>query len=569
MAQKKIFLFLCFLISQSCFLAAQFDNLSFDRVSAKYGLPNVYIKDIFEDHYGFLWFGTREGIFRYDGYEFKAYRHDVKDSTTLSNPNINMVVEDQDGWIWIGTNNGLNLLDRRTGKSQRFLPAPRNETTSKINNLIRKVFEDSRGNLWVAATSKMNMYRFDKSAKTFIATHQVDNPEGQHFVRSYFEDSKGQVWAGTNNGLLKLNPGDFTFQHILPDPNPQSENNQIITGICEAEDGSFWLATKTGLINWNQETYELKKDFLPAELNNIQINFITPDQKGNLWLALNNNGLVVFDPKENRYNHFVYQENQTKSLNNNVVTCILEDQFQNIWVDESGISKIRLDNSGFELFFNKGDDGNNSNYVTRVMRDSRGTIWTKTPEGIYSIEKGKTHGKKIEELSKNTQGIGWDWFLEDYLGGIWFSISGDGIYRQKKGDPVFRKMPFGDTLSKVGIFKMAIDAKDPHVFWIGTTVGLCRLNWKTLEKHWYRPMDDLPEISSDRFTIFEQYGEDEIWLYYTYSNSLGRFDKNSNKFELFLPDPANKAVLEGDIKDIAIGKDENIWICKFIRLDQL
>ncbi len=107
---------------------------------------------------------------------------------------------------------------------------------------------------------------------------------------------------------------------------------------------------------------------------------------------------------------------------------------------------------------------------------------------------------------------------------------------------------------------MVIDNKDKNVFWLGTTLGLCRLNWKTHERRWYKPKDALPEISSNRFTIFEQYGENEIWLYYTYSNSLGRYDKNNGNFELFLPDPENKAVLEGDIKDIAIGKDGNIWI---------
>ena len=198
--------------------------------------------------------------------------------------------------------------------------------------------------------------------------------------------------------------------------------------------------------------------------------------------------------------------------------------------------------------------------------DYKGTIWTKTPEGIFAIEKGQTQGEKVEELSRHTQGLGWDWFLEDHEGGVWFSVSGDGIYRRGVNDNVFKKMPLGDSLSKVGIFKMLIDKKDKEVFWIGTTLGLCRLNWKTSERRWYQPMNDVPEISSNRFTIFEQYGENEIWMYYTYSNSLGKFDKISGKFELFLPDPDNKAVLEGDIKDIAIGEDGNIWIANLYGL---
>ncbi len=457
MHRMKYFIFLFFFICQYTFLNAQFENVNFDRVSAKYGLPNGYIKDIHEDKYGFLWFGTREGIFRYDGYEFKAYRHDVRDSTTMSNPNVNEICETRNGEIWVGTNNGLNLLDRRTGKFQRYLPAPRNETTTKINNLIRKVFEDSRGNLWLASVSRKNMLRFDRTSKQFIKTHQEGNPETQHYVRSFFEDSNGTVWAGTSKGLLKLNPGDSTFQHLLPDPDPKSENNKIIAGICEDVYGSFWLATKAGLVNWNPETNAIKKGFLPPELEGNQINYLILDKKGNLWLALRNNGLAVYDIKQNRFNHFKYQANRTKSLNNNSVTRILEDRFQNIWVGtENGISKIRLDNSGFELFLNEGGDGNISNNIARVMRGSKGTIWTKTPEGIYAIEKGNTYGKKIEKLSRSTLGLGWDWFLEDHEGGIWFSVSGDGIYKREVNKQVFNKIHFGDTLSSVGILKWSL-----------------------------------------------------------------------------------------------------------------
>ena len=369
MDQIRHTIILFFFICSYNYLAAQFDNVSFDRVSAKYGLPNGYIKDIFEDQFGFLWFGTREGVFRYDGYEFKAYRHDVRDSTTMSNPNVNDICEDRSGGIWVGTNNGLNLLDRRTGKFQRFLPAPRNETTSKIYNLIRRVFEDSRGNLWLASSSKWKMLRFDKTSNQFISAFLKDDPEARFFIRCYFEDRKGNVWAGTNTGLLKLNPGDTTFQHLLPDPDPKSENNKTITGICEAVDGSFWMATKAGLINWNPETHEIKKGFLPSRLKGITINFLMLDSQGNPWLALNNNGLGVYDIGQKKFNQFIYQANQTKSLNNNSVTQILEDQFKNIWVGtQNGISKIRLDNSGFELFQNEGGDGNISNNIARVLR---------------------------------------------------------------------------------------------------------------------------------------------------------------------------------------------------------
>ncbi len=569
-AARNLFLSLTFSLAfvfHAALVHAQTGPVDFERVSAWYGYPNSFIEDIKEDRFGFLWFGTNEGLFRYDGYEFKVYRHDVRDSTTLSSPNIKDICETRNGELWIGTNYGLNFLDRRTGKFQRFLPEPRNQPTTKSTNLIRNVFEDSRGNLWLASLSAKNMLRFDRRSKQFIPTREAGKPDAKHFIRVFFEDRHGTVWAGTSYGLLKLNPGDSTFQHILPDPDPESENNKLIEQLCEASDGSFWLATKAGLINWNPDTKAIKNSFLPADIENPAIIALILDRKGNPWFAFDNNGLGVYDIQQKQFNHYKYEANRNKSLNTNTVSCLFEDRFQNIWIGTgNGISKIRRDHSGFELFFNIGVDGNIANLITRVMRDSKGTIWTKTPEGIYAIEKGKSQGKKIEELPLPDPGGGGDWFLEDHNGNIWFSISGKGLYRRAANEKTFQKVYFGDTLSRAAIFKMAIDPKDKAIFWIGTALGLCRLNWKTSERRWYEPMQDIPEITSNRFIIFDQYGDDEIWAYYTYSNSLGRFDKRTGKFELFRPDSVNRAVLEGVIKDIAIGKDGNIWIANLYGL---
>ncbi|MBI1225324.1 MAG: response regulator [Bacteroidetes bacterium] len=535
--------------------------MNFERVSVNEGLPNSYIYDIKEDRFGFLWFAVDEGLFRYDGYEFKAYRHNVHDSTSLSSTNVHWVCEARDGELWIGTGHGLNLLDRRTGKVQRYLPGARNDTKTKINNYIRRVFEDSRGNFWLASVSTKNMLRFDGQTKAFIPTKEADNPESRHFIRAFLEDQLGKVWASTNYGLLKLNEGDSTFVHILPHPDSTSDFNKLITGICEATDGSFWLATTGGLANWNPETNTILTDFLPKELKGIQLSYLILDHKGNPWFGLVDNGLGFYDIGQKRFTHFKYRPNWTNSLNNDNVTCIYEDRFQQIWVGtKNGFCKVRLDDSGFEWFMNEGGEGNIANNITGVFRDSEGTIWTKTPEGVYAIESGHTYGKKIEELPYPIFGVGYDWFLEDYEGGKWFSVSGDGIYRRPPNEKVFHKIPLDSTFEKVGIIRMVIDNRDKNVFWLGTTDGLCKFNWKTHQMDWYRPLDDLTEIANNRIVIFEQFGEDEIWVYYTISNSLGRFDKKTGKFNLYLPSPEEGAVLEGVIKDMEIGKDGNIWI---------
>ena len=559
MHRIKLSIILFLLVLQSKPLTAQFDNVHFERTSIKHGLPNGYIREIFEDHFGFLWFGTREGIFRYDGYEFKAFRHDVMDSTTLSHPNVNGILEDGDDNIWVATSNGLNRLDRRTGKFKRYYPLSKEKATIKSDNHVRKIYLDRKDNLWLAW--KRNLLRFDRETEQFTTIYQKGDSTADHFIRSFYEDREGTLWAGTTIGLLRLAEGDSSFQYLLPDPEKDSDNNKYIASICEDAEGALWMGTQGGLVHWNPETKELKKDILPPEWRNHPVNYVTTDSNHNVWLALELNGLGVFNTAQKHFYHYKHQPNENNSLNDDNVTRILEDNFQNIWVaTHNGISKIRRDNSGFELIQNKMGDVNSANNVNRVMQDSRGVIWFKAQTGYYKLERGHSYGERIEGLPENTPGISWDWFLEDHEGGIWFSFSGEGLYRKGPNEEDFKRVDLGEPFPRASVFRMAFDLSDKDYIWLGTNYGLCLLNWKTLEQTWFQPKDDLPEIAANSISIFEQFGTDEIWLYYSYSGSMGCFNKKTGTFSLLHLTPKERIALEGDIKDIVIGKDGNLWL---------
>ena len=565
MNQIKYILLFYFFIGLFPVVSAQFDYVRFERVSAQYGLPNGHIKDIIEDQFGFLWFGTREGIFRYDGYEFKAYRHDIRDSTSLSHPDVNSITEDRNGEIWIATSDGLCLLDRRTEHFQRFYPVPKDDPDAKRHNNINNIIEDQSGNILLNVRRKL--LQFNRDNNSFASIQEKDQPKRTYFIRSFYKDEQNTIWAGTTNGLLKILPEDSTFIRVTPQFNSQRKFNYYVSGICSGGDGSLWFGTNKGIMKWNYETNEIENGFLPSTLSESPINYIFKDSKGNIWVAIHDNGLGVYDIKNQQFYHFKHKANEINSLNNNSVTQIYEDRFQNIWVGTiNGISKLRLDNSGFKLLQNEGTDGNISNNVVRVIQDHKGTIWTKTYEGIYRIDKGETTGIKLDDFPEPPTGLGWDWFLEDDEGGVWLSVSKHGLYRKGPNTDSFEKMNYGDSLSSVGYYRILLDQKDKDVLWLGTTLGLCRLNWKTAKRQWYFPKNDLPQLASNRIAIFEQYGDDQIWMYYTYAHSIGSFDKNKGTFDLHLPPPEKKMVLEGHMKDIAIGADGNVWLASLYGL---
>ena len=538
---------------------AQVDQMHVERLSAAYGLPNGAIKDIIQDRYGFLWFATREGIFRYDGYEFEAYRHDVHDSTSLSHPNVNDLYEDDDGNLWIGSSNGLNLLDRRTKTFQRFYPAPDNEIKTKILNTVNHITSDRGGNLWLGTNP--NMLLFDKSIKQFSPVISKVNPSVSFRINCFFKDQQQNIWAGTSRGLLKMNAGEGQFQLLIPGLESSTETNTEIIDIQQDQQGTLWIATRNDLLKWlpNQEKWE--RIPMPKNLDRIPINAMILDAQDNVWLGIDENGLVVYNIGSKNFHHFRQRINQINSLNNNTVTCLLQDSYSNIWVGtENGICKISLDNSGFKLLQNEPADGHPANNIFRVYRDRTGTTWTKTPTGIYKIDPGQEQGEIVPVFGENLPGLGWDWFLEDNEGGLWFSVSRSGLYRKSPGASKFKKWNIPDSISNSGIYKMVLDIKDDHIIWLGTGIGLCRLNWKTLEHKWFRPREAIPEVSSNRVTIFEQFEEDDIWMYYTISNCIGRFNKRTQQFNVFFPPTGKESVLKGDIKDIAIGKDGNLWL---------
>ncbi|GJM32510.1 MAG: hybrid sensor histidine kinase/response regulator [Saprospiraceae bacterium] len=545
-------------------MSAQFDKLRFERISVNQGLPNCAIEEAIEDHFGFLWFATCEGLFRYDGYQFKAYRHDVMDSTSLSNPYVQSLIEDREGNIWVGTANGLDLLDRRTGKFQRFKPFPADKET-KIRNQVWKIFEDSRENLWVS--SNRSMLRFDKTKKQFVKITPKENFNNTHFITAFLEDHQGIIWSGTSNGLLKLNVADADFQHLLPDPNANSLYNKRIDCLLEEKQGSFLLGTKGGLIRWHAQTKTFEKTFLPPELESLPVDYLLKDSQGNIWVSFDEKGMGVYDIRLQKFNYFVYEANQFNSLSNNKVFCILEDKFRNIWVGTAnGVCKIKLDNSGFHLHQNDTGFDNNSNQIIRVLQDQAGTIWSKTPEGVFKIQKSELKGKKVEIIQDTAEYTVGSWFWEDPNGGIWTSVEHSGIYRLIAGQQNFKRVPLGDTLSQAVVYKMVADNADKNLVWLGTSVGLCKLNLTTYKRNWYIPTNDISDAASNKVAIFEQYGSDEIWLYYTYFNSLGRFDKKTEKFEQFRPGPEQQKILEGAVKDIVISADGNIWLATLFGL---
>ncbi len=226
-------LFLVLIACAAVPIRAQQPALRFGHFTRDHGLSHNTVNTILEDHIGFMWFGTYDGLNRYDGNTFTRYRNDSQDPYSLSHNVVRTLLEDREQVLWIGTEDGLNRYDRAR---DTFILYRNEETdhTSVSNNLVYALYEDREGELWIGTYWGLN--RFDRDTQTFVR-YSIDeqNPErdsSQPQIRALTGDSQGYLWIGTTAaGLKRLDPKTGALVHYLHDKADPGSISQMTSGL--------------------------------------------------------------------------------------------------------------------------------------------------------------------------------------------------------------------------------------------------------------------------------------------------------------------------------------------------
>ncbi|MDM8529696.1 two-component regulator propeller domain-containing protein [Anaerolineales bacterium HSG25] len=280
-------------------------TLHFEHLSTEDGLSNPRVYAIYQDSEGFLWFGTDDGLNRYDGYHLTVYRHDPTNPSSVSSNTIKSIVEDSQGRLWLGTEKGLNIFNRKTGHFTRFLH-DNADPHSISNNDILTIFEDSRARLWIGTygggLNRLVWGADEDSPPMFLHyQHQADDPSslGGDKVLSIQEDAEGTLWIGTFGGGL----------------------NKLIEGERESE-VTF-------------ERYQHQPDN-PNSLSSDNIYKLFRDSEGMLWIGTFGSGLNKFDPHTQQFTHYRAVEDTSNSLGNDNIIEIIEDSRGTLWLGTWG-----------------------------------------------------------------------------------------------------------------------------------------------------------------------------------------------------------------------------------------
>ncbi len=362
--------------------------MRFEDLGVQEGLSDNSVLAIFQDSLGYLWFGTQEGLNRYDGYEFVVYKADPNRPDTLTDAQITALAETEDGTLWVGTHfGGLNRFDRSSKTFKAYQHDP-SDPASLLDNHVTSLLVDSQGILWVGTRQGLSL--FDPDSQGFSHFQQdAGDPRSlsSNTILSLYEDIDGAVWVGTDVGLNRMSRDKTQFTCFLTNLGSDLGTIKSITG--DAEDG-LWLGTQDGLIHFihGDHTYHIYRH--DEENNNSissnQIEVVSLDREGALWIGFENHGVDLvtdFDNDTLSVIHFSHQTYDPDSLTHDGVRVIFQDQGGLMWfgTDGGGVNKANPDTRVFGFYQNEPGNINSpgGDNITALVFDTHSqSLWIGT-----------------------------------------------------------------------------------------------------------------------------------------------------------------------------------------------
>ncbi|MGI9543999.1 MAG: two-component regulator propeller domain-containing protein, partial [Cyclobacteriaceae bacterium] len=590
--------------------------MKFEQLTMEQGLSQTSVACILQDKRGFMWFGTEDGLNKYDGYQFKVYRHIPGDTLSLGGNVITSMIEDVNGYLWIGTGNGLSKYDPTTDSFRQYRNQKDNPTGLSIYTLV----QDKAGDLWLGTST--GLYQFDPVKELFInqqlpsqASNQLNwlwslalsetgelwiganhgiyrfNPKtedaiyyeipsadkGSYMIRAIREDGYGNLLVGTAQGLYKfiIAEGKFKFIHLHSGP-PVSYGAHGINHIYKNSSGNFWLSTPSGVIEYNSRTEEFEVvPYTPNDpqgLTSSYIGSVYEDKRGVLWVGSFRGGVYKHDPYQWRFTHYRNYPTDDNSLNDNAVRMIGEDQDQKIWIG-AGLGLNRLDRRSGTFTHFRHDPGNpnslSSDGIRSFAQDSNGNLWIGTwSEGLNKFDPKTGHVTRYQDLPNDSTGLnGVRALVTDDLGNLWIAANGLVKFELETGKftRYVHQPENPQSISHNDLISLHIDKQG--FIWIGTSSGgLNRFNAnnETFTRYPHHPADPT-SLSHNYVTSIFADSVGFLWVG-TYGGGLNKLDIETGQIKHYnasngLPNDVIYGILQDGQSQLWISSNKGI--CHF------
>ena len=426
-------------------LLAQTDDVQFENLSVEHGLSHPDVKAIIQDHQGFMWFGTADGLDRFDGHSVEVFRYNPKDTNSLSSSNILCLLEDDNEILWIGTDGGgLNSLNLRTGKTTRHDINPGHPRRQHISSLCI----DKEGILWVGSTDLIGFDRKSGRPIRYPDSSGISSIDG-NVVMTIHEDANGVLWVGTwLSGVYKIDRERREVSKFTHDPaNSNSISENHVMSILRDAKGELWFGTYAGGLNRfcaSTQTFAhyLKHDGRPNGLNDNTVHAMCEDDQGRLWIGTSGGGVNVLDRQSGHVQYLVHDFSKSTSLGGDRVFTIYEDRAGTLWFGANGVSKYSPLKNRFSFIPTSVGSGSFQYPAGTICEDRKGDLWISiSGKGLtrYNREQRKFRFYAPDAKSAYAWSARFiSAIYEDRLGFVWLGTIGDGLCRYDPQTGLFK-----------------------------------------------------------------------------------------------------------------------------------
>ncbi|WP_207533968.1 hybrid sensor histidine kinase/response regulator transcription factor [Desertivirga arenae] len=494
--------------------------MNFMNLGSREGLSSNIVTSILKDRFGYLWFGTDDGLNKFDGKQFTVYRHNVKDSNSIASNDIVDLYEDGKGNLWIATSSGVIMYNRRMDSFINYNKLIRNPilsiatgpdgslwmgtygalilfnpVTSKftyfysndpaaraaVSTTIQRVFTDKSGSMWLGTSNGLYLYlEKSNSFKKYVHSDKDSSSLANNAVKSVIQDRKGNIWVGTDSGLSMLLPDGSGFTNYKHTPSEHSLSSNIIYSLAAEPNGRIWIGTEEGLNILDPSSKVVRRirrnHRNPYSLIGKAVNSILIDREGISWVGTYRGGINKYDKNLPTFNLRQSNPSDPLGLSAPVVTSFAEVNRSEIYVGTDG-GGINHFNRNTGLFKNIPLSNSGKGKAVLAMEGVGAEIWVGTYlDGlfVYDTKTGEIRRISAGLGSRSISGPSVFCIKKDSRNNIWLGTNGQGVTfydSSKKSFRHFSQSERGGDIIMANGYIRAIEEDHEGNLWIGSRGG--------------------------------------------------------------------------------------------------
>ncbi|MBI4853839.1 MAG: protein kinase [Acidobacteria bacterium] len=570
-----ITLFLLAILSTNVFA----QQTGFEPLITSNRLPSNTVNSIIQDKQGYLWFGTNDGLARFDGYGFYILKYQAEKPNTLSNSYISSLAVDKSNNIWIATNGGgVNKYNTTTEEITIFRKTS-NKDTVTIADTTSRIYVDKLDRVWVGTVGEGLNYINQSDGRIYKFYNEPNNPNSisDNYITAIFQDHKNRIWVGTTNGLNLFDEKDNTFKRYFPeDNNPKSINNNRIVSIVQTSDNFIWICTPNGMCKYNDSNNSFSRvvTFIDSYKNDNQKNYnkIVSDKSDIIWIATNK-GILRFDPKSESLNTYHKSDSNNSSLSDGFIREIFFDSENRMWIAtlDKGVNIFDPYAKRFS-HFNYKKEKNSSKYdsISAIFEDSSKTLWLGTLQNFIRYSPNNNISPNTQKIINELKNNGVRTFFESSSGLLWIGLVHNiVVYDIKRDRFITKELNLPQEIEELSAQIFFEDSKG--LLWIGTfNQGLYKFNPSNNKYVSYKRDDKNPEgkINSNRVTAICEDKNGNFWI--GTRNGLSFYDSVKDTFTPYKNDIQNtKTISSNFITSLYLDKSNSLWVATEQGLNKL